>query len=81
MIKLRWPAAGTRAHRARCGMLLDRWLLMAAGNDHQHPPGLTQLSAAATAQVSTGCGNPLLRRIAVTDLQALRLAQHESGVS
>ncbi len=41
--------------------LLDCWLLMAAETYHQHPAGLAQLSAAATALVSVGCGSPLLQ--------------------
>lgn len=70
-------ALGCIVHRVSCCLLLTRrLLLMAAESHHQHPPGLAQPCAAATAQVSAGCGSHLLMLTAVTSLQALRPAQH-----
>ena len=61
-MKVRWPAAGTRLHRARCVMLLDCLLLMAAGSHHQHPPDLPQTTCSshccdppAVIAASTAC--------------------------
>ena len=46
MIQVRWPAAGTRLHRARCIVLLDGLLLLAAGK-HRLPQTLCRSHSAS----------------------------------